>query len=107
MKYYSYLIEYIVKDHHTVFTFFGKKDNATIWFDIINLTDSELKEINPKFYEDIDFKNWKIYFETDLWNFLSPKHTFIKTGNYSGDVEYGINRFEFTDKDIMYLKLLQ
>ena len=95
------------KEHHIIFPFdFIDEIEYCSW--LINLSYEEIKELEPCYYECRYFLKWgKPYdFEIDLWDFLKTKHTFIKRGNYLGGDEKGINIFELSNEDIIYMKLM-
>ena len=50
-----------------------------------------------------NFKVWDQYCDKDIFSFLIPKHTYI---NRVGTNFNGINYFELSDEDIMYMKLM-
>ena len=75
---------------------------------MVNFSDIEFNEIDIKLFETKNFKDINPN-ENDisLHEFLKTKHTFVVTGNYFNDSEKGINSFELSNDDLMYMKLLE
>ena len=65
-------------------------------YDLENIIDSKLNKIYFACLE-----KQQIY---DLIEFLKSKHTFIKSENVYDS--YGINKFELSNDDLMYMKLM-
>ena len=95
------------KDNHIAIPFDYNKDRKDYYAWLINLTQKELNRIEKYYYESINFHDWFLHndFEIEFWNFLKTKNTFIKTGSYDSK-EYGINCFELSSEDLMYMKLM-
>ena len=98
------------KEHHIIIPINYDIVESNYYSWLINLTDDEFENLDHYSYEYVEFannKNWiPVELEVPLWNFLKTKHTFeiIEIGHWD---DYGINSFELSDDDIMYIKLLQ
>ena len=72
---------------------------------LVKLDENELKDYDLS--ELADFQQWISVNETEkqLYDFLKSKHKFIfKEGH--GIISYGINCFELSNEDLMYMKLM-
>ena len=96
------------KEHHIIFPFdFINEIDYCSW--LINLTENELNEIRKSKKEILHFLQWNCInsFEVPLWNFLKTKFSFIKTKEYSNGAIIGINSFDLSEYDLMYIRLLK
>ena len=71
---------------------------------LISLTDDQIKNI------DINTNEfgmpYQLIMDVALYNFLISRHIFIKSVNCLNNAKKGINIFEFSDEDLMYMKLM-
>ena len=74
---------------------------------IINLTNDEYADLSEK-TSFLNYVEWKVIdYENPLFQFLLTKHIFdvLYINELDGE-EYGINTFELSEYDLMYMKLM-
>ena len=102
-RFYQVSYDTEIKSHHKVIKFHYM--NCTY---LVNFTNKELNNIHWTCLLDKNFQNWserQKNYDPDLYEFLkTKKHKFKKS--YKGFSSDGYNYFDFTDEDIMYMKLM-
>ena len=86
---------------------YGKNPNDSCCW-LVNLSENDIKEIDPWVIDFTDFQGWfpANDFEIQFWDFLKSKHIFVVTGNFFDGSDKGINIFELDEYDLMMIKLL-
>ena len=111
MRYYFIMSNTILRDDLDIISL-GLTTDRTYFTWLMNFSDYDLKELNYRYYMFSDLKEYVLAkpdcfispeIDIPMWNFLKERHTFIKSNN---NEDYGINRFELDENDLMYMKLM-
>ena len=78
--------------------------NRNIVWKLYCLPDNIDEKMIPLFYDYNEHEKRSFYIPH--WEFLKTKHTFIKKTTNEYNVELGINYFELSEDDLMYMKLM-